>query len=360
MTPKQVFYGTLVVLVTLLGAVFFYKVLSVLILLVIAIIFASAISPVVARVNQKLPLSLSIALVYVILILVAIGLVGTVIPTFIKEVNALVNAGPHLLTDLQVRINQIQSTLRLPGNIQLPNIQSSANKLLSQAPGFLKSFISALTSVASSIVSLTVMLVFAFYWLLEREHIKRTWVVLLPADKQNEAYEIIDEIETRLGGYVRGQVTVAVTVAILAFAGLSALQIKFALVLAIFSGIAELIPVAGPFIGAAPALLVALSTSSPLKAFFVLAMFWIIQQLESQLLIPKILQRYVKLSPLTVLFVVLAGIAVLGPIGAIVAVPVASAINVMLQHTLLRPKVATPEGETNLIITARSPSREED
>ncbi len=148
---------------------------------------------------------------------------------------------------------------------------------------------------------------------------------------------MIDDIELRLGGYVRGQMTVAVTVAIMAYIGLLILQIPFPLVLAVFSGAAELIPIAGPYIGALPALVVGFGVS-PTRAFFVLALFWIIQQLESQLLVPKILQRYVGLSPLTVLFVVLSGAAMLGIIGAMIAVPMASVVHVVLDHTLFRKR----------------------
>lgn len=335
MSARQVFVGTLVVLLTLLGAYLVVRLLDILVLLVIAFIFASAISPAVSRLNRRLSLGASIAVVYLGLILVLAGLLTFVTEPLVSQTGSLVAKAPDLLASVQTRISEVQRLLNIPNNSLTSNLQGNYTQLLQRAPALLAGVLNVTLGVISGVAGLIIVMVMAFYWLLERREIESTWFALAPTGWRGEAREMLEEIEVKLGGYVRGQLILGVIVGVMSYVGLLALSIPYALVLALIAGISELIPLAGPIIGAVPAVLVGFA-QSPARAVLVAALYILIQQLENHLLVPKVMQHSVGLSPLAVLFAVLSGGTLLGIIGALLSVPVASTVDVILRHTLLR------------------------
>lgn len=335
MRPKQVFVATLVVLLTLLGAYLIIELRDIIVLLVIAFTFASAVAPAVTRLNRRLPLGASIGVVYITLILVVAGMLTFIFQPLVSQTGTLINNAPQLLEDAEARIADLQEFVRIP-NTPAPDLTRYYSQLAERAPTLVRGVLNVTIGFITGLAGVAVVLVLAFYWLLERRNIEGTWLSLVPSDKRTEARQIIVEIEAKLGGYVRGQLLLAVIVGILSYFGLLILDIEYVLVLALLAGISELIPLVGPFIGAVPAVLVAL-VESPTKALLVVGLYFIIQQLENHLLVPKVMEHSVGLSALTVLVAVLAGAALLGIVGVVLSVPVASAIQVILNHTLFAP-----------------------
>lgn len=334
MTARQAFAGSLAALLTLLGAYLVYRLLSIIVFLLIAFIFAAAISPLVRRLNRRLPLAAAIGVVYLGLLAVFAVLMTVIITPVARQTTELVRNAPDLLDRVQVQITNLQRQFNLP--TVTPDLQQYVSQIAQQAPALAAGVLNVTLGVVTSVGGVLVVLVMAFYWLLERRDIEGTWISLVPRYRRAETREVIEEIEAKLGAYVRGQLILAVIVGLISFFGLLLLGMDYVLVLALIAGIGELIPLAGPIIGAVPAVGIAFATQSPQKALLVLALYIGIQQAENNLLVPKVMQRSVGLSPLTVLFAVLAGVALLGIIGALLAVPVASAIQVILQHTLFR------------------------
>jgi len=334
MTARQAFAGSLAALLTLLGAYLVYRLLSIIVFLLIAFIFAAAISPMVRRLNRRLPLAAAIGVVYLGLLAVFAVLMTVIITPVARQTSELVRNAPDLLDRVQVQITNLQRQFNLP--TVTPDLQQYVSQIAQQAPALAAGVLNVTLGVVTSVGGVLVVLVMAFYWLLERRDIEGTWISLVPRYRRAETREVIEEIEAKLGAYVRGQLILAVIVGLISFFGLLLLGMDYVLVLALIAGIGELIPLAGPIIGAVPAVGIAFATQSPQKALLVLALYIGIQQAENNLLVPKVMQRSVGLSPLTVLLAVLAGVALLGIIGALLAVPVASAIQVILQHTLFR------------------------
>jgi predicted PurR-regulated permease PerM len=152
----------------------------------------------------------------------------------------------------------------------------------------------------------------------------------------------MNQVETTLGGYVRGTSILCITVGIFTFIVLSLLGVRSALMLAVFAALMEAIPMIGPFLGAVPAILVAL-LDSPQKALFVTIAFIIIQQIEAQILVPKVMERQVGLSPLLVLLALTAGNLLGGLIGAVVAIPIAAALMILFREMIVTPTVKARE-----------------
>lgn len=331
---RQAALATLGVLVTLLGAYLLYRLRDLLILVVVALIFASAIAPLVDRLNRRLPLGASIGVVYLGLLLTVAALLSAIIPPLAGQTREFIASAPELLRAAEARIASLQGALRIPSGALTPNLEGGYGRLAQNAPTLASGALGVALSFITGIAGVVVVLVAAFYWLLERRYIEGTWLQLVPGRSHREVYEVISEIEAKLGGYVRGQLLLAVIVGLISLVGLLALGVPFALTLALVAGIGEMIPYVGPFIGAVPAVLIALAVS-PQRALLVVGLYVLIQQLENHVLVPKVMQHSVGLSPLTVLLSVLAGGALLGIIGVLLAVPVVAAASVVLTHTLL-------------------------
>jgi predicted PurR-regulated permease PerM len=183
-----------------------------------------------------------------------------------------------------------------------------------------------------------ILFVMAFYWLTERDHFEQLVVKMIPGRHRERFVTIADRVESMLGAYVRGQTIICVTVGIFCFIVLSFLGVRSALMLAVFAALMEAIPLVGPFLGAIPAVLVAL-TDSPEKGLVTALAYIVIQQIEAQILVPKVMEHHVGLSPLLVLLALTAGALLGGLIGAVVAIPIAAALMLLFREFIVAPTV---------------------
>jgi predicted PurR-regulated permease PerM len=137
------------------------------------------------------------------------------------------------------------------------------------------------------------------------------------------------KIQNRLGNWLRGQLILSLVIFTLTYIGLSILQIKYALVLAMLAGSFELIPYVGPILSSVPAIFLAF-VQAPYLALFVILLYFIVQQLENSLIVPKVMGRVTGLNPIVVLIAVLIGAKIGGIVGTLMAVPVATALSTFL------------------------------
>jgi predicted PurR-regulated permease PerM len=188
------------------------------------------------------------------------------------------------------------------------------------------------TALHTLIQFLTVF-VLAFYWLLERASIKRVALRMVPPQHARNVNTVWLEVEEKLGGWVRGQLILMLTIGTAAAIGYAVIGLPNPILLGVLAGAFEIVPMLGPFLAFAPAVLVALAID-PARAVVVVIYALIIQQIESNILLPRVMNRTVGVSPLTVLLGILVGSVLAGLPGAFVAVPVAGAIQVVLAHLL--------------------------
>ena len=169
------------------------------------------------------------------------------------------------------------------------------------------------------------------YWLLMRPSAGRFARSLVPERRHGELGALGADLSQAVGGYFRGEGLMAVVVATIVYVGLRVIGVDYALVLALIVALGELVPVVGPFIAAIPAVGMAL-LDSPTQAVIVLVFYVTVQQLESNVLLPTIMQRQVHVSPVLALVALYAGAAIGGVLGAIVAVPLAGSLRVLTMH----------------------------
>ncbi|MDQ6693938.1 MAG: AI-2E family transporter [Chloroflexota bacterium] len=329
--------ATLGVLGVLLLAYLTYKALPLLLLFLMSLLIATAIEPLVNRLRHgPFNRSAGILVVYTALFLI-LGLILYVIgTTFVSQLG-------DLGTSIHTTVGKMQSDVK---SIQSPFLQGQINTILKVADNFVTGFqkppstpatvdtvTQTILPVAEAFFGVITIFVVAFYWLTERILIKRAVMTWFPARRANRIRRVWDDIEVKVGGWVRGQLTLMALVGLISAVGYFFIGVHYWPVLALFIAIAEAIPLVGPYIGTAPAVVVALTQEGDGgigKALMVMAFAVLLQTVEGNVLVPRIMRNSVGISPLTVIISILLGGTLAGLAGALLAVPLAGALQVII------------------------------
>ena len=311
----------------LLGLAALYLIRSVLIILVVSMIFAQAISPPVLWLRRAGARRTQAVLAVYVLIVLALAALGWFLWRAVSsQAGTLVSGLPEMQAKLQALAEQIP----------LPSLRDSAQGILAGASQLsvqpdqaVPGVVNTVRALFESIFAVFSVFVVTFYWISERLVIRRTLLRLLPVKHGERGLTIWDDVEAKLGAWVRGQLLVMLCIAAAFALGLGLMGVKFWLLLAVLAGIAEVVPLLGPYIGTGAAILVAL-TQSPQLALIVAVYGTLVQLLENNILVPRIMGRTTGVSPLTVILGILVGATLMGIPGALLAVPVAAAVQVLL------------------------------
>ncbi|OGJ37361.1 MAG: hypothetical protein A2182_04330 [Candidatus Pacebacteria bacterium RIFOXYA1_FULL_38_18] len=298
--------------VVFLGFVYFlYVIRSLLMLLFLSFILVVALNPTANRFQKHLHLSrgLSIALTYILFILLIISTTGLVLPPLTEEVVRLFKTIDWLY---------LQEWL---GNIfQISNFELGS--LVNQFGNSINFLVGAVASTTAGIFTFVTLLIMSFFLMVDRPELYKKMAWFTKEEKHLErAQEFIDDLEIQLGGWVRGEVILMTSIALMTYFGLSLLKIPFALPLAILAGLLEILPNLGPFISAIPAVIFAYITFGPAMGAIVIALYIVIQQLENNLLVPKIMKSNAHINPLISILSILIGLKIGGIAGGLLAIP---------------------------------------
>lgn len=295
--------------------------------------------PAVRRLNARLPLWVSILVVYaVVLGLIAIAL-AFVVPSLVANLQALVHDAPAFVQKMQNAIenpnNKLLAKLPLQGRSYLLRAPSQLVLLLQQYGGQATTRVFNVVVSAASILALFVVIpVVALYMLLDIDNIRRAVLVSAPGHARPRVAKIALECNLVLGGFIRGQLLVAAIVGVLVIALLELLRVPYALLIGIFAGIIEIMPYRGAIVGALLGIFVALLNNGWQSALFVLLGFVVINQLEGHVIYPFVVSGSIGLSPLVVILALLTGGELFGLPGLVIAIPVAALIKVLLANLL--------------------------
>ncbi len=332
-TPARIMVATLVVIGVLVGVWFIVEIRSILLLLVLGIIFGAAIEPLVYRFRRSgLSRSQATLLVYVLLFATIGVALYFLIPQLIKQVQALDQGMPEIFQHLrQQALTSNNSFINRTGYQTIIRIQEGYEHVRASPNVGQSQIFAVATSAAGALFTALSLMIIAFYWMTEKSVIKKVVLALFPFSKRTRAHAIWDEIEYRLGGWTRGELTLIAVIGVISGTGYYFLGVQYWLALAIVAGLMEVVPFVGPFIGGGAPVLVALA-DSPQKAVFVLIFVLIYQQVEQGFIVPRIMKSSVGMSPLTVVLTILVGSVLYGPVGAILAIPVGAAVQVVINN----------------------------
>jgi predicted PurR-regulated permease PerM len=316
-----------------------FRIFDLVLLFLIAVVVAEGIRPMVEWLERRrFPLAVAISAVY-------LGLIAVLAITVTILVEPVVAQAQQLASDIQGHQNDIVSFItNTEAQLHISNsdLQSGAQNFITQASNVLLAISGYIVAI---IVDFFIVLVVAFLWLTTSRRLKAFTVDLFPLHHQGLASDVIHEIGFRMGGYLRAVAINMVAVGVATGLGCAILQLPSPLLLGIFAGVTAAVPLVGPFLGVVPPVLLAL-TISPTHAVVTLVVLLVIQLLDGNTVVPVVMNRVVALPPLAVVLALLVGGAVAGLVGALLAVPIASAMQVLVMRVLV-PAIHHAQGRTD-------------
>jgi predicted PurR-regulated permease PerM len=302
---------------------------EVLLLVFLAILLGAALEPVVGAIRARTGIGrgLSILIVYATFLAGVVAIAVFIVPAALVQLGAALSRLPEFLDQVRTwaaglrpevigeGISSLLDTVEAPFR---PNQEPDADDV-----------IEASILVGEIGAALITLMALVFFWLTERARLQRYALAFLPQERRAGIRDAWNEVETRLGLWVRGQLILMATIGIGTGIAYSLLGLPAALLLALIAAITEIVPIVGPLIGVIPALLVA-TTMGPETVVLTLGAYFFLHLIEGNVLVPIVMRNSVGLSPLLVLVSLLLGGTVGGILGAIVAVPIVAGITVIL------------------------------
>jgi len=331
----EISYKTILFAAALVFAVWFLiQIKTILALLFISLILVSALhSPVDFLQKRKIPRALAILILYFLVGGFFAGVVSLIIPPFVEQTSNLIEKFPLILTEIAKFITFYQ----------IPT-QEIVSKITQEFGPLGANFFKITVSFLSSIIGIITLIVFTFYLLLEWPKIVSLASSLFSGKEEKRIKKLLNDIEAGLGAWVRGEIILMIIVGMLSFVGLTLLQVPYALSLAVWAGLLEIVPIIGPILSAVPAVLVALLVS-PVLAVAVVALYFIVQQLENHLIVPNVMRRAVGVNPLITILTLMVGAKLAGISGAVLSVPLVVLLKIILKDIFQPQGEEVPEEE---------------
>ena len=348
-SPRQLIIWTIAMTalaVALLSALYVAR--DALILIYISALIALGFGPVVRAIEhqqlvpvgtKRLPRWLAILVVYLVIIGVLVGVAALVIPPLVDQAQALWRELPSQFNRAQrylIGWGLIARRITLEEAVQsVPGGESTAAAATS-AVGTVATAVGTVATIAFAFITIVIL---AFYLLIKGQSLFVAFARLFPRSRRPEVIVAGREISSKVSAWMIGQLILAGTIGASSAIGLYLLGVPYFYVLALISAFGELIPVVGPILSGIPAVGAALSVS-PRTALWVILFFIVQQQAENHLLVPKIMQRQVGVSPVVVISALLIGGSLLGLVGAVLAIPTAAILQVVFQAVLNEPEAS--------------------
>ncbi len=322
-----------------------WQAISALLVVFVSILLAAGLEPVTTWLRGRTGRGRGPILMFVYVgFFLLVALVGLlVVPATISQLGEFAARLPSLLGDAREWAAGLRPAVLGAG------VTSLIDALTRDAPAPSSSettgtIVSAGLVAVDVIITVVSVLTLAFFWLTGHQHIQRFALAMLPADRRAEVREGWNEVEVRLGLWVRGQLILMGSIFLMTTVAYLVLGLENPLLLGVIAGLAEAVPLVGPALGAVPALFVALTSDSPEKALLVAVVYVAIQLLEGNVLVPIVMRSSIGVPPFVVVSALLIGAAVAGIVGAFLALPIAAALVVILERAQARETSVALEG----------------
>jgi predicted PurR-regulated permease PerM len=339
-------------LVVLLGLVawFFRSVIP-------PLIFAGAIvfilNPVVTRLQRRhIPRAAGAALAYLGVFALIVGAGLLLAPIISEQSKQLSDQWPQMRADVEDWVNDLAKRSRENDWIvKVPSVKE-ISKSLSNSNTSIAERLTQAREIGGRVFHIALILVLtpvlAFYMLVDVPHLRRVSEGLVPARARPEVLHVARRLNRAIGGFFRGQLLVALIVGVMVSIGLAILRLPFWLIVGIIAGIFNMIPLIGPWVGAIPGVIIALTTRDFGTAVGVVIVMAGAQQIDNHFITPKVMQRTVSLHPVVVILALVAGGTIGGFLGLLLAVPAAASLKIILGHLWRTYVLGEPYDPTEL------------
>ena len=295
---------------------------------VLAFALSSPVNMLASRIGNRV---LAIVTVYVLVGIVVVGGLTLLAGPFVRQASALATALPQYANDLQAQAPAVQTTLGQYGiQADLDQLKARAALAVEQSGTVvLQNLVGTLAEVGGILLDVVLALVISLYLLVDGPGIGQRSLAAIPNEYRPNALFLQDHVSRVLGGYLRGQLILGAVIGLATGIGMALLGLPYAVVLGVLAGLFELVPMFGPILSAVPAVLVAMFLPFP-TVLWVVLFFLVIQQIENNVLAPRISGHAVGLHPLGAMFALLAGFQLAGVLGGLFAVPIAGVLWVLV------------------------------
>ncbi len=360
--PHRVILATLAVVAVVAGFYLIYRFSNVIFVLFVAIVLSTAMRPAVLWLERRhIPQWGGILSIYLVVALITAGVIAILVPLLIAQGSQITHDVPGYYSEARGQLRAANSQiLRRVGN-SLPQqldlsmfVRRAGSQASSSAeqPSVASQAVGYVGTVAWTIFAITAVALIAYFWTLDREKLVQAGLLIFPIDSRPAAREIWDTAELKVGAYIRGQALLMLTIGVLCAIAFFLIGLKSTLILAVLAGLFEAIPYLGPILTAVVAILITLA-ESPDRIWWVLAAIVLIQQSENAILVPRIMDATVGVNAIATLLAIAAFGSLLGIVGAILAIPLAAIIQVLIDRWVLHRDVqpmAVIEGRDKLAL----------
>ncbi|MFH0846401.1 MAG: AI-2E family transporter [Patescibacteria group bacterium] len=324
--------GTIVRVILFLALlVFLYYFRDLVLIILTAVVLASSIEPMTKWLGKyKIPRVLSVMLVYIIVIGMFIGIFMAFLPLVLDEIFNFVAMLPQYLKSLDAWNPLNNNTFLSQETVNSLSSGFSSSEVLSGIKTTLSNtfgtFWQAVNGVFGGLLSLILILVFSFYFAVQEYGIANFLRIITPVQHEKYVIDLWRRSQLKIGLWMQGQLLLGVLIGVFVYLGLMILGIRYALLLALLSALAELIPLFGPILAAIPAVLIGFVDGGTTMGLIVIGFFVIIQQFENHLIYPLVVKKVVGVPPLMVILALIIGAQLAGFLGIVIAVPISAVI----------------------------------
>lgn len=350
-SPREVVLATLTAALVVAAMWLAREVFGALIAFFVAVLLSSAVQPLVAlverRAGSKLGRNGAALAVHAAIVVLLIGFAVLILPVLVDQVASLWSSVPDLYASLR-------RSMFASDSASLHRIAAALPETIDTGGGAsldsLSVALAGLGRLGSALLTAAGILVLSYAWSVNGDRTVRSLLLLVPLERRAEVAELVDAATTKLAAFVRGQLILCATVGALAFIAYSIIGLPHAAALAVMAGLLEAVPLLGPTLGAVPAALVGF-TIDPVLVLWVALSTLVIQMAENYILVPRVMDRSVGVHPFVTILSIAAFGAVMGIPGALLAIPLAALIQLLLEHFVLEVGTAGPaaaEGRTRV------------
>jgi len=323
---RTLFLAGIALLAAVAGAVVAWHLLNVLLLVLTAIVLAEGLRPEVEWIHERgVRYGLAIAIVYFVLLVAVLGVLVLLTRPIAGQAGAVVASLPVYQRTVQANVSYLLADLHIDSGV----LNQLVGAVLGQASQVTLTVLQVGGGLLSVVADLLTVLLLSITWLGVSPDLRRWVLTLLPEARRTFASSLFGAIGAGFAGYLRGVGVNMLAIGLLAWIATALLGLPVPVLLGITAGLCELIPMLGPFLGAIPAVALGF-TVSVWYPLVVAGVFLLIQQVESNVLTPVVMKRQVGLRPFPLLVALLIGGSLAGIWGALVAVPIGSAVQVVV------------------------------
>lgn len=308
---------------------FLFLIREILAILFVSLILASAVDPWVDWMeSKKIPRGAGILIIYLTMFLVVGGVIGLIIPPIVEQTNDLIENFPRIFEKIVSAFSALKEYSIKHGI--LDEIKNNFGTFSENIQGAAGGIFSTVSGIFGGIFTFFLVLVITFYMVVEENALKKIVWSIAPTQHQVYIMRLVNRMQRKVGLWLRGQLILSLIIFCLTYLALLILDVKYALVLALIAGLTEFVPYLGPILASIPAIFLSF-TQAPTLAIFVAIVYYIIQLVENNIIVPKLMQKVVGLNPIVSIAVLMIGFKVAGVPGAILSIPVATAVNVLVK-----------------------------